>query len=243
MSQKLFPVGESNCTGAWATLPPLGPSTADLCCFCFQVLRAHLQSELPPSFPSSADPSFKAPLFVTWLKRRRGARADGDLELRGCIGCLEPVVFRPGLSDYALRSSLQDRRFPPVQLDEVPHLTCRLSILHQFELCSHAYDWQVGLHGVLIGFADSFGRQYSGTYLPEVAREHGMTREVAIRELVIKAGYTGPCDKDLLTVMKVTRYQTTVQSLAYQDLRQSGVEDPRRPSLALPGGPGAYSRP
>merc|ERR550525_1194092 len=123
----------------------------------------------------TADPSFKAPLFVTWLKRRRGERNDvGELELRGCIGCLEPIAFRPGLSEYALRSSLQDRRFPPVQLDEVPALTCKLSILYKFETCAHIYDWQVGIHGVLINFLDLHGRQYSAMYLPEVAREHGM---------------------------------------------------------------------
>lgn len=200
--------------------PPLkGLATCELCCFCFQVLQAHLQSQPPPPFPTVADPAFRAPIFVTWLKKRR--RSDrgqgGELELRGCIGCLEPVVLRPGLSEYALRSSLQDRRFAPVQLDEVPSLTCKLSILYQFEMCGHIHDWEVGLHGVLINFADSKGRQYSATYLPEVARDHGMTHEVAIRELVAKAGYVGPCDQDLLKGIEVTRYKTLVDSVAYRD--------------------------
>merc|ERR1719373_1253220 len=96
-----------------------------------------------------------------------------DLELRGCIVCLEPVVFTPGLSDYALRSSQHDKRFPPIQLEELPSLTCRLSILYQFEPCLHIYDWQVGLHGVLINFLDTHGRRYSATYLPEIPRDHG----------------------------------------------------------------------
>lgn len=201
---------------------PLGRVATELCRFCFQVLRAHLQRLPLPPFPSSADSSLKAPLFVTWLKRRgadRGERyLERDLELRGCIGCLEPILFCSGLSEYVLRSSMQDKRFPPVRLEEVPSLTCRLSILHQFEHCLDVYDWQVGVHGVLINFADSAGRQFTATYLPEVAREHGMTKEVAIRELVTKAGYTGPCNKELLASIKVTRYQTHVESLTYLEM-------------------------
>lgn len=200
---------------AWAALPPKGAATSELCCFCFQVLHAHLRGHPPPAFPPTADPRFRAPLFVTWLKRRNGGISATDLEMRGCIGCLDPIVLSPGLSEYALRSSLQDRRFPPVKLDEVPSLICKLSILHRFEACSHVHDWQIGVHGVLIRFQDSKGKQYSATYLPEVAHEHGMTREVAIRELVVKAGYGGPCDEELLRCLEVTRYQTVVETVAY----------------------------
>lgn len=31
------------------------------------------------------------------------------------------------------------------KLFKVPSLTCRISILHQFEPCAHAFDWQVGV--------------------------------------------------------------------------------------------------
>ncbi|CAK9004311.1 unnamed protein product [Durusdinium trenchii] len=201
---------------------PCGLSAAELCCFCFQVLRAHLESLPLPRFP--ADPGFKAPLFVTWLKPRQSgtnATSTSQLELRGCIGCLEPIHFHSGLTEYAIRSSMKDRRFPPVRLDEVPSLTCRISILHQFEPCAHAFDWQVGVHGVLLNFSDSQGRRFSATYLPEVAKEHGMTREVAIRELVAKSGYAGPC-QEILDFLEVTRYQTIVESVSYQDLASYG---------------------
>eukprot|EP00930_Biecheleria_cincta_P008587 TRINITY_DN110076_c0_g1_i1.p1 TRINITY_DN110076_c0_g1~~TRINITY_DN110076_c0_g1_i1.p1 ORF type:complete len:367 (+),score=72.91 TRINITY_DN110076_c0_g1_i1:56-1102(+) len=255
-------------------LPPLGLSAAELCCFCFQVLQAHLKSLPLPRYPSVADQGFKAPLFVTWLKPRAAAAAAAhkaaalacaaarpavspaaaalpsehccpdeasgasveataaacdaapapaaatdNLELRGCIGCLEPIHFHSGLSEYAIRSSMKDRRFPPVKLDEVSSLTCRLSILHQFEPCAHAFDWQVGLHGVLLNFSDSHGRKFSATYLPEVAKEHGMSREVAIRELVAKSGYGGPCTPEILDCMEVTRYQTIVESVAFREIQ------------------------
>lgn len=32
-----------------------------------------------------------------------------------------------------------------LSLAQVPSLTCRISILHQFEPCAHAFDWQVGV--------------------------------------------------------------------------------------------------
>jgi len=210
---------------SWTAPPPKGPLTCELCCFCFEVLSAHLHHQPPPPFPACADPSFRAPLFVTWLKRRRDNNGlSSEAQLRGCIGCLEPVVLRPGLSEYALRSSMQDRRFAPVCLDEVSSLTCKLSILHQFEPCAHAYDWQVGLHGVLINFTDAQHKQFTATYLPEVAQEHRMSRETAIRELVIKSGYAGPCDQALVNRLQVTRYQTLNDSVGYWDfLRFSGA--------------------
>lgn len=105
-------------------------------------------------------------------------------------------------------------------------MTCKLSILHQFETCGHVYDWQIGLHGVLINFTDPHhGRHYSATYLPEVAHEHGMTRDVAIRELVTKSGYGGPCDQELLARIQVTRYQSLVESVAYREFVCSSGAD------------------
>lgn len=133
-------------------------------------------------------------------------------------------MLSPGLSEYVLRSSLQDRRFAPVRLDELPSLTCKMSILFEFETCAHPFDWQVGMHGVLISFEDAQGRRWSATYLPEVAQEHGMTQQTAIRELVAKSGYPGPCDQVVLDCLEVTRYQTLVDSVTYRDfLRVSGA--------------------
>mmetsp|Transcript_31187 Transcript_31187/g.85498 ORF Transcript_31187/g.85498 Transcript_31187/m.85498 type:complete len:351 (-) Transcript_31187:98-1150(-) len=207
-------------------VPPKGQAAAELCCFCFSVLLAHLQGKPAPPFPPSADPLYKAPLFVTWLKRRRGDRAAvGEPVLRGCIGCLEPIAFCPGLSEYAMRSSLQDRRFPPVLLEEVPSLSCKLSILFQFEACAHIYDWELGVHGILIRFTDAHNRSFSATFLPEVALEHGMTQVSAIRELVTKSGYSGSCNEELLSRIQATRYQTFVESVSYIEYVRLGGED------------------
>ena len=41
--------------------------------------------------------------------------------------------------------SLSSWRNGRLKLFKVPSLTCRISILHQFEPCAHAFDWQVGV--------------------------------------------------------------------------------------------------
>ena len=77
---------------------------------------------------------------------------------------------------------------------QVPALTCRISILHKFEPCAHAFDWQVGVslpqlvsccrtfclsphplirHGVLLNFSDSHGRQ---TNMRIVMHDHAVQR-------------------------------------------------------------------
>lgn len=198
----------------WSALPPKGQVTAGLCCFCFEVLDTHLRQLPSPIFPAFADPSFQAPMFVTWMKSRPNLP---NLELRGCVGCLEPIALRPGLSDYAIRSSTQDRRFPPVAPDELPLLTCKLSILHKFEKCTHVYDWKIGVHGLVINFSDVRGWNYTATYLPEVAQEHNMSHETAIRELVNKSGYKNAVDQTLLDGIQVTRYQSVVDSVSHME--------------------------
>jgi AMMECR1 domain-containing protein len=87
------------------------------------------------------------------------------------------------------------------------------------------YDWQVGVHGILINFTDAQQRSYTATYLPEVARDHGMTQASAIRELVAKAGYAGPCDQYLIARMSVTRYQTLVETASYNDFLLTSDEE------------------
>lgn len=51
-------------------------------------------------------------------------------------------------------SALKDRRFPPIQLKELPYLECTVSILTDYETASHYLDWEVcssSLLGYLLG--------------------------------------------------------------------------------------------
>lgn len=51
-------------------------------------------------------------------------------------------------------------------------------------------DWDVGKHGIVID-AQLKGREYSATFLPEVAAEENWSREETLKHLVRKAGYRG----------------------------------------------------
>ena len=74
------------------------------------------------------------------------------LSLRGCIGCFDDLELGSGIRDYALTAALRDSRFKPVQLNEVPGLSCTISLLTDFEPCSHAFDWTLENHGIRISF-------------------------------------------------------------------------------------------
>ena len=51
-------------------------------------------------------------------------------------------------------------------------------------------DWTVGVHGIRISFTNQ-SRRYGSTYLPDVAKEQGWTKEEALISLMRKAGWNG----------------------------------------------------
>jgi uncharacterized protein (TIGR00296 family) len=105
-------------------------------------------------------------MFVTW-------KTEKDHVLRGCIGTTQPVNLVKGLTDYSLKSALDDYRFPPVKFDELPKLVCTVALLADFEACGNYRDWIIGTHGVAMRFQDSeTDRSFHALFLPEVMTEH-----------------------------------------------------------------------
>ncbi len=49
-------------------------------------------------------------------------------------------------------------------------LSVSVSFLVNFEENLKAFEWEVGKHGIIINFNDK-GKDYDGTFLPEVAKE------------------------------------------------------------------------
>ena len=59
-------------------------------------------------------------------------------------------------------------------MHEVKHLNVGVSLLVNFTPIADPLNWEVGKHGIEIEFkAPSGTREYSGTFLPEVAHEEG----------------------------------------------------------------------
>ncbi|XP_060264048.1 nuclear protein AMMECR1 isoform X2 [Ovis aries] len=77
--------------------------SAEMCCFCFDVLYCHLYGYQQPRTPRFTNEPY--PLFVTWKIGR-------DKRLRGCIGTFSAMNLHSGLREYTLtsqrwRSSIQ----------------------------------------------------------------------------------------------------------------------------------------
>ena len=179
--------------------------------YCFDTLLAHYNStEAPPPAFDQA----QHPLFVTWKKVVNG----GDPRLRGCIGTLEARSLINGLKDYALTSALRDRRFPPIQVNELPLLECTVSLLTDYETANHYLDWEIEKHGIIIEFSDPvYNTRCSATYLPEVAANEGWTKTEAVDSLIRKAGYNGPITDELRMQIQLTRYQSTLFTMHYSE--------------------------
>ena len=153
-----------------------------------------------------------APLFVTWQK-------DGDL--RGCIGTFaEDGKLGETLAQYSLIAAVRDTRFPPISEDEIPSLSCEISILSNFEVIQDPLDWEIGTHGIEIEFKENLQSQqtFRGTFLPNVAPEQGWTTQTETLEYLIrKAGYRGGFESVKNNFTKVRRYQSIKFGLDYAE--------------------------
>jgi len=115
-------------------------------------------------------------VFVT-LRRR------ADNELRGCVGIVEPrFPLGDAVRRAAVSAALEDSRFAPVTLVELPSLSVHVSVLGPLAPCA-SDGVEVGRHGVVVRHVER-----SALLLPQVAPENGWDRETLLRQLCRKAG-------------------------------------------------------
>jgi len=188
----------------------------DMIYYCFDVLYNHLNNSshslTAPQFPNS-----EYPLFVTWHIGR-------EKRLRGCIGTFSPLNLHDGLREYALTSAIQDSRFDPIGMHELPKLACSVSLLTNFEPAQHWTDWQIGVHGIRIEFLNEKGHRRNATYLPEVASEQQWNHMETIDSLLRKGGYKAAITNDFRNQIQLTRYQSEKLSRSFpQWQRACGV--------------------
>ncbi|KAF1811164.1 hypothetical protein P152DRAFT_515164 [Eremomyces bilateralis CBS 781.70] len=160
------------------------------------------------------------PLFVTWNTVSRSEHKS----LRGCIGTFEPQELDDGLRSYALTSAFDDTRFNPIVLSELPTLECGVTLLTNFEPAPGPLGWEVGVHGIRISFI-WHGRKYGATYLPDVAKEQGWTKEETMVSLMRKAGWTGRRDEwrrvlEAGNGADIVRYQGKRIGLLYEEWKE-----------------------
>lgn len=202
---------------------------------------------LPDFVRDLPDPAIECPLFITWEKSRPKTFIDNLLpgsnnhakdddnneqqgqqnnnllyELRGCIGSLSAKPLLQAIGDYAINSALRDERFQPIHASEIPHLRVAVSLLVQYEPCDDCFDWTVGKHGIVLRFwaPPATQRNYSATYLPEVALDQQWNQKETVLALMRKAGYVGQIDDDLLRKVECTRYQSSKRRMTFEEYVQ-----------------------
>ena len=191
-------------------------ATPEMCYHCFEVLiEALVENKKPSGIPDFVndlpDKSVQCPLFVTWEKMHLRS-----WQLRGCIGTLSPRRLDSSVGEYALTSALMDRRFVPIKQSEIPSLRVGVSLLVDYEPCRNVYDWEVGLHGILIKFQVG-NTPYSATYLPEVAKEQKWNQEMTVKSLLQKAGYHGEVSNGFLRSVRCTRYKSSKCKISFDE--------------------------
>ncbi len=93
--------------------------------------------------------------------------------LRGCMGILDPQDPLSVTVCYAACcAALQDPRFHPVSLAELPDIRIEVSIMSAPRPMRDLDELELGRHGILVGR----GRN-RGLFLPQVAPENHFTKE------------------------------------------------------------------
>lgn len=122
--------------------------------------------------------------------------ADG--ELRGCIGTILPAgPLDETVCRMAVAAAVEDPRFPPVALQELPRLKVEISALTVPEPVSDPAKIEIGRHGLIVT-----GRGRKGLLLPQVAPEWGWDRTEFLQHTCRKAGLPPDAWKDPGTTLE-----------------------------------------
>lgn len=141
--------------------------------------------------------------FVT-LKRYPGG------ELRGCIGYLLPVrALGVAIREVAVLAATEDPRFPPVEAEEMDHLSVEVSVLTLPQVVPSTSP--EGLVAAIRPGRDGLtveGYGQNGLLLPQVATEQGWDAEELLEGTCQKAGLPSDAWRD--RHVRVRRFETEV---------------------------------
>jgi AmmeMemoRadiSam system protein A len=118
------------------------------------------------------------------VSREAGMRAgcfvslhDGDGDLRGCIGTIEPTTadLTHEIVDNAIASGTRDHRFSPVVLDEMDNLQFEVHVLHPPEPVTDESSLDPKHYGVIVANGPR-----RGVLLPDLEGVDTVARQLAI---------------------------------------------------------------
>jgi len=135
-----------------------------------QAIEGYLKTGKIQKFEPPKELKEKRAVFVTL---RNGE------ELRGCIGHLE--AYKPlaeAVAEMAIAAAVDDNRFLPMTLGELPQIKIEISILSPMQKISDPYQIKLGEHGVMVK-----NGLRGGTFLPEVAEHFSYNLEEFLNSL------------------------------------------------------------
>ena len=166
-SQDHFPSGD-------ATMPEKSAPEPSAKSLLLSIARRSIQSSLMGERfdPVINDDELLAPqgAFVTLTQKGR---------LRGCIGAVESrdPLYKT-VAAMAVQAALDDPRFPPLTLEELPKTHIEISLLSPLQRISKIQAIKMGTHGVMLHIS---GRR--GLYLPQVGTQTGWNVETFLSNI------------------------------------------------------------
>ncbi len=110
--------------------------------------------------------------------------------LRGCIGIPEPIMpLVEALKEAAISAAVNDPRFPPLTINELPNIVVEVSVLTVPKLINVSDPIKyldkiiIGRDGLIIEYM-----HYRGLLLPQVPVEYGWDVKTYLENLCLKAG-------------------------------------------------------
>jgi len=104
-------------------------------------------------------------------------------QLRGCIGYIAPTKpLCMTVRDVAAAAAVDDPRFRPVELREIPELEYEVSVLSPLRRVTDIHQIKVGQHGLVMRKGDK-----EGLLLPQVPVEQRWDRKTFLEQTCVKA--------------------------------------------------------
>lgn len=175
---------ETDSTPSLGTLSP-AEKTA-LLSLARATLETHLDHEGSlarwfATHPVEGNLAAPAGVFVTI--HNRGAKAQREGRLRGCIGVMEAREPLVDAVIHAAVSAAHDPRFPTLGKNELADVSLEVSVLSPMRRVADHTAIRLGLHGVVLSKG---GRR--AVFLPQVATETGWDLATFLSQLSLKAG-------------------------------------------------------
>lgn len=150
----------------WSAMPDLSSSNrAELLAAARKAIAVYLETgDHYVVEAADAKMDLRRGCFVTL---RKGGR------LRGCIGTFnDSQPLKENIPRMAVAAAFQDPRFSPVDRGELAKIKIEISVLGNLEKIASIEEIELGKHGILVRLGPR-----SGTFLPDVAAEHKLSRE------------------------------------------------------------------